>query len=265
MACLFTSPFINGRIQNKAFFTPQQALSVQIFNCFFYFILYGIFERVVPSDKAIKDPLFTCLKRQRGSSEETNRLQHDISSDQSSAIHHESFDNPKHLRVLKIIISLFMKIIFRKQYLLIILARNLGKLQLLTKSHFQCMKVKFYGKWIYHSEKYSFQSVLGHNGAGKTTMINTLTGMLRLDEGRILYEGQDFVSNYEQIRKSFGLCVQRDILYDELTAAEHIEMILRLRGTPGNQIPHYLADISQKVVFFNISIITIPITGWSPK
>ena len=120
----------------------------------------------------------------------------------------------------------------------------------LIESLYQCMNDKYYGIFSPSENNYPYfflSSVLGHNGAGKTTMINNLTGMLRFDDGNIFYGDQDFATNYEQIRKTFGLCVQKDILYDELTVEEHIEMILRLRGTPNGKIPQYLADISQKV------------------
>jgi len=95
MACIFTAPFLTGQLQNKAHFMPQQALQVQIFNCFFYFILYGIFERIIPSDSSIKDPLFNCLKRHHRSQDQTR---HDVNSDHSSALHHEIFHNTTNLK-----------------------------------------------------------------------------------------------------------------------------------------------------------------------
>jgi len=88
---------------------------------------------------------------------------------------------------------------------------------------------------------------LGHNGAGKTTTINMMTGLLRPDSGSIFYDEQDFAGNFEQIRRKFGLCVQKDILYENLTAAEHIELISRLRGVPLEQIPNYIIQLSEKV------------------
>lgn len=38
--------------------------------------------------------------------------------------------------------------------------------------------------------------------------------------------------NIVEIRKIIGVCPQFDILWDELTAGEHIEMFLRLKGLP---------------------------------
>lgn len=90
-------------------------------------------------------------------------------------------------------------------------------------------------------------SLLGHNGAGKTTAINLMTGLLRPEEGSIFYDGEDFSENYEQVRRKFGVCLQKDTLYDNLTTAQHIELISRLRGVPKDQIPNYIQVLSAKV------------------
>jgi len=74
-----------------------------------------------------------------------------------------------------------------------------------------------------------------------------MTGLLRQEDGKIFYEGEDFAENFETIRRKFGLCVQKDILYENLTAAEHIELISRLRGVPVHEIPQYTTLLSQKV------------------
>ena len=89
--------------------------------------------------------------------------------------------------------------------------------------------------------------LLGHNGAGKTTAINMMTGLLRPDGGGIFYDDEDFAGNFEQIRKKFGLCVQKDILYENLTAYEHIELISLLRGVSVDNISNYITSLSQKV------------------
>ena len=43
--------------------------------------------------------------------------------------------------------------------------------------------------------------LLGHNGAGKSTTINLLTGMLNASEGNISIFGLDFQKNLDFIRK----------------------------------------------------------------
>jgi len=63
---------------------------------------------------------------------------------------------------------------------------------------------------------------LGPNGAGKTTSINMLTGLLRPDDGLILYQGQPFLSSNHAVRRRIGVVPQHNNLDRELTAAENL-------------------------------------------
>ena len=56
--------------------------------------------------------------------------------------------------------------------------------------------------------------MLGHNGAGKSTTINMLTGILKPDSGTINMFGYDYYSQMHLIRSKTGVCLQTDVLYD---------------------------------------------------
>ena len=45
---------------------------------------------------------------------------------------------------------------------------------------------------------------LGPNGAGKSTTVKIITGMLRPNEGRVLFEGQDVRKDMVAFRGAFG-------------------------------------------------------------
>ncbi|MBZ3879600.1 ATP-binding cassette sub-family A member 3 [Sciurus carolinensis] len=64
--------------------------------------------------------------------------------------------------------------------------------------------------------------LLGHNGAGKTTTLSMLTGLFPPTSGRAYISGYEISQDMVQIRKSLGLCPQHDILFDNLTVAEHL-------------------------------------------
>ncbi|XP_033473300.2 uncharacterized protein abca12 [Epinephelus lanceolatus] len=65
-------------------------------------------------------------------------------------------------------------------------------------------------------------SLLGHNGAGKTTTMSLLTGLFAPSSGSIEVYGRDMQSNIEDIRRELGVCMQYDVLFDHMTAKEHL-------------------------------------------
>lgn len=75
-------------------------------------------------------------------------------------------------------------------------------------------------------------SILGKNGAGKSTMIGILTGLLDMDSGTALVSGMNVETDMDLIRKRMGVCPQFDILWDELTAYEHLKMFAELKKLP---------------------------------
>ncbi|CAD8046598.1 unnamed protein product [Paramecium primaurelia] len=72
--------------------------------------------------------------------------------------------------------------------------------------------------------------LLGHNGAGKTTAISLLTGMIQKTSGQVSMYGMNLDTQLETIRKSLGLCTQKDCLYNDLTVIEHLEFISGIKG-----------------------------------
>ena len=73
-------------------------------------------------------------------------------------------------------------------------------------------------------------ALLGPNGAGKTTMIGIIAGILNPTTGKFFSNGLDSETNQEEIRKVTNVCPQFDILWDELTAEEHIRMVGQIKG-----------------------------------
>jgi ATP-binding cassette subfamily A (ABC1) protein 3 len=79
-------------------------------------------------------------------------------------------------------------------------------------------------------------ALLGHNGAGKTTTISMLTGMIKAsDYVQCTVDGLDITRDIGQIRQNIGLCPQFDVLYDDLTAREHLELFSRIKGREADQ------------------------------
>jgi ATP-binding cassette, subfamily A (ABC1), member 3 len=78
-------------------------------------------------------------------------------------------------------------------------------------------------------------ALLGHNGAGKSTTINILTGLTPPDygdstESSAFVYGKNIVDDMASIRYSLGVCPQHDVLFENLTVREHILLFSQLKG-----------------------------------
>lgn len=78
--------------------------------------------------------------------------------------------------------------------------------------------------------------LLGHNGAGKSTAIKMLTGMIPPTSGTAIINGYDIQTDLFKARESIGICPQHDILFDELTVGEHIAFYSRLKGLKSSAV-----------------------------
>jgi ABC-2 type transport system ATP-binding protein len=76
----------------------------------------------------------------------------------------------------------------------------------------------------------SVVSLLGPNGAGKTTMVRMLATLLRPDAGSAQVAGHDVVTEAERVRSVISLTGQFAALDKNLTAAENLRLMARLRG-----------------------------------
>ena len=68
--------------------------------------------------------------------------------------------------------------------------------------------------------------LVGHNGAGKTTFVDMVSGLLKPDTGTVLVDG---VPPHET-RGAIGISPQHIALYRPLTVREHLELYGRLSG-----------------------------------
>jgi ABC-2 type transport system ATP-binding protein len=73
-------------------------------------------------------------------------------------------------------------------------------------------------------------ALLGHNGAGKTTMVKILSTLLPPDAGRALVAGYDVAEQPAQVRASIGVTGQEAALDLMFTGRENLVLFGRLRG-----------------------------------
>jgi ABC-2 type transport system ATP-binding protein len=77
---------------------------------------------------------------------------------------------------------------------------------------------------------------LGANGAGKTTAMKILIGLLAPSEGEATVAGFDVRHDRGSIRRSIGYMSQRFSLYNDLTLQENIELYGTIYGLTSGQL-----------------------------
>ncbi|KAG9396124.1 ABC transporter [Carpediemonas membranifera] len=89
--------------------------------------------------------------------------------------------------------------------------------------------------------------LLGHNGAGKTTTVNILSGTVNASSGTAYVHGYDIKTQMGNVRNICGVCPQDDIVWPELTGAEHLNFFGRIKGVPsirlGKEVYEGLASV----------------------
>lgn len=108
---------------------------------------------------------------------------------------------------------------------------------------------------------------LGANGAGKTTAIRMLTGLLSPTSGSATVAGHDVYRESESIKRSIGYMSQRFSLYDDLSARENIRLYGGIYGLSDRMIADRTARMLARLGLeqaANQRVREIPL-GWKQK
>jgi len=83
-------------------------------------------------------------------------------------------------------------------------------------------------------EKGEVVGLLGPNGAGKTTTFYMITGIVKPNYGRVMYNGEDITNfpMYKRARLGLGYLPQEASVFRNLTVEENIVSVLEMRGVP---------------------------------
>lgn len=79
-------------------------------------------------------------------------------------------------------------------------------------------------------EKGEIYGFIGHNGAGKSTTMKILTGLIRYQSGKCMVNGKDIKKHKQQIIMEVGFLPEDPKFYPYMTAIEYLEMIGQVGG-----------------------------------
>ena len=134
--------------------------------------------------------------------------------------------------------------------------------------------------------------ILGHNGAGKSTTIKSITGMHPYEQGQILICGNDLTLNPIEAKRNFGYVSDEFTLFEKMTGFEFVNFMADIYGVSQedrktriesfqkifllgkaiyNQISSYSHGMKQKISIMGalihnpkVFILDEPLTGLDP-
>lgn len=78
--------------------------------------------------------------------------------------------------------------------------------------------------------------LLGPNGAGKSTLMKSIVGALRIEEGQILFNGNDIGENEIETKKNIGFLPENNPLYSEMYVKEYLSFVADLHQVSKQRI-----------------------------
>lgn len=97
------------------------------------------------------------------------------------------------------------------------------------------VSLDFYGGEIF--------ALLGHNGAGKTTAINCVVGLIPPTSGSATVNGFDIRTDVEGVRRQLSVCPQDNPLYDVFTVRQHLTFFASLRGVSEAHVSERIVEV----------------------
>jgi ABC-2 type transport system ATP-binding protein len=108
---------------------------------------------------------------------------------------------------------------------------------------------------------------LGANGAGKTTAMRMLCGLLKPTAGSGLVAGYDVARQSEKVKASVGYMSQKFSLYEDLMVWENIRLYAGIYGVPERSIRPKIDELLARLAFEgerNTFVKALPL-GWKQK
>lgn len=141
--------------------------------------------------------------------------------------------------------------------------KNIVEVKELTKKFADFIAVD---RITFNVQKGEIIGFIGANGAGKTTALKMLCGLLKPTSGYAKIAGYDIYEHTEKIKKNIGYMSQRFSLYDDLTIEENINFFAGIYGLSKTEIKTKTSEMLDKLNLIDNYLLlkSIPL-GWKQK
>ncbi len=118
-------------------------------------------------------------------------------------------------------------------------------------------KIKAADSVSFSMQKGEVVGFIGANGAGKSTVMNIITGCLAPDLGDVSADGCLLSENPAEYKKQIGYLPERPPVYNEFTVAEYLDIIFKMKKPPLKRKEH-IAEITEQ---FGLSAVSGRVIG----
>jgi ABC-2 type transport system ATP-binding protein len=101
-------------------------------------------------------------------------------------------------------------------------------------------------------ETHQIVGVLGLNGAGKSTTLKILAGLLMPSEGSVRIDGQDILSAPLDWRRQIGFLPEDPPLYGEMVVRDFLRYAGRLRGMSAKAVDEAIVDVASRTAITDV-------------
>uniref|UniRef100_A0A8C5ZJJ5 ATP-binding cassette sub-family A member 6-like n=1 Tax=Marmota marmota marmota TaxID=9994 RepID=A0A8C5ZJJ5_MARMA len=97
-------------------------------------------------------------------------------------------------------------------------------------------------------------AILGHSGAGKSSLLNILNGLSVPTEGSVTIYNKNLseMQDLEEIRKITGVCPQNNVQIDMLTVKENLSLFAKIKGIRPQEVEQEVQQILLELDMQNI-------------
>ena len=98
----------------------------------------------------------------------------------------------------------------------------------------------------------SLVCVMGRNGVGKTTLLNTIAGLLKPQSGSVSFDGRDLagVGAHQRARLGLGYVPQGHAVFPQLTTRENLQVVIERQGRRARSVSQRQQDLDEVLDLF---------------